>query len=116
MPEGPGQAPRADPGTARADLAATGARPVAVRGVHRLGVPEREQWARALALRLDRPMSVLGLIFLLVVLGDQLAVAPPLRSALSVVGWLLWGVFVAEFALRLYVAPRRAAFLARNWW
>ena len=61
-------------------------------------------------------MSVLGLIFLLVVLGDQLAVGTPLRSALSLVGWLLWSVFVAEFALRLYVAPRRVAFLARNWW
>lgn len=67
-------------------------------------------------MRLDRPLSVLGLIFLLVVLADGLATDPRLRTVLSVVSWTLWAVFAGEFALRLYVAPRRGRFLRRNWW
>ena len=35
---------------------------------------------------------------------------------LTVAGWLLWAVFVAEFVARLVVAPDTAAFLKRNWW
>jgi voltage-gated potassium channel len=76
----------------------------------------RERWARLLAARLDVPMTVLGLIFLLVVLGQTVATGEAVQSALAVVGWALWAVFVAEFALRLYVAPSRPRFLRRNWW
>ncbi|WP_208325855.1 hypothetical protein [Amycolatopsis arida] len=77
---------------------------------------DRQEWAEQLAGRIDRPMSVLGLLFLLVVLGQAVAEDPPLVTVLSVAGWLLWLVFVAEYALRLYVAPRRVAFLRRTWW
>lgn len=76
----------------------------------------RERWADVVATRLDGPMSALGLIFLLVVLGQTLATSDAVQSALAVAGWLLWAVFVAEFALRLWVAPSRGRFLRRNWW
>ncbi|WP_199431987.1 hypothetical protein [Qaidamihabitans albus] len=79
--------------------------------------PERRQsWAEELSDRLDRPMSVLGVVFLLVVLGQVVATAPALVTALSVLSWLLWSVFAGEYALRLAVAPDRAAFLRRTWW
>ena len=87
-----------------------------MRTVPGLSEDERERHARVLALRLDRPLSVLGLIFLLVVLADGLATDARLRILLSVVSWTLWAVFVGEFALRLYLAPRRGRFLRRNWW
>ncbi len=74
--------------------------------------PEREGLAR----RLDKPMGVLGLVFVLVVLGQVLAREPWLVAILTVVGWLCWAVFVAEFALRAVRARDRRRFWARNWW
>ncbi|WP_229786961.1 hypothetical protein [Actinokineospora fastidiosa] len=77
---------------------------------------ERQVWAEELLRRLDRPMSMLGVLFLFVVLGQTLAIEPALNTVLVIVGWALWLVFVGEFALRLYVAPMRGLFLRRNWW
>lgn len=69
-----------------------------------------------LARRLDRPMGVLGLVFVLIVLGQSLAREPWLVTALAVAGWLCWTVFVAEFVLRAVRARDRRRFWARNWW
>lgn len=69
-----------------------------------------------LARRWDRPMGALGLVFVLVVLGQSLAEDAALVAALTVAGWLLWLVFVAEFAVRAWVAPDRRQFWRRNWW
>lgn len=77
---------------------------------------ERQAWAEQLSARLDRPMSVLGVVFVLVVLGQATATSDALTAALSVAAWLLWLVFAGEYALRLYVAPRRLRFLRRTWW
>ncbi|MFH5823117.1 hypothetical protein [Georgenia sp. AZ-5] len=54
-------------------------------------------------------------MFLFVVLGQNLA-GPALASVLSVVGWVLWAVFVAELALRAYIARDQKRFWRRNWW
>lgn len=88
----------------------------AVRRVRSVDAPTRERWATTIADRLDGPMAALGLVFLLVVLGQTLATTTALQRGLAAVGWLLWAVFVAEFLLRLYVAPARLRFLRRNWW
>ncbi len=77
---------------------------------------ERQDWAERLAVRLDGPMSALGVLFLFVVLGQTIARSPALSTTLAVAGWGLWLVFVAEFAVRLYVAPDRGRFLRRHWW
>lgn len=87
--------------------------------VVRLDAPphEREVIADELLDRLTPAMSALGVLFLLVVLGEQLArPASAVSTALAVAGWLLWAVFVAEFVLRMVVAPDTGAFLRRNWW
>ena len=72
--------------------------------------------AELLAARLDRPMGLLGVLFLFVVLGQLLVTEPGWTRALAIAGWVLWAVFVAEFALRAYVARSSAAFWRRNWW
>lgn len=77
---------------------------------------DRESRVVALAARMDGPMTVLGLLFALVVLGQTLASGQILQTALAGLGWILWAVFVAEFGLRLYVAPSWQRFLRRNWW
>lgn len=78
------------------------------------------QWrlhaAEAFAARLDRPMGYLGLIFLFVVLGQLLVTDPGWASTLSVIGWVFWAVFVAEFLLRAYIARFQKEFWKRNWW
>ncbi len=76
----------------------------------------RLQKAEALARRLDKPLGVLGVVFLLVVLAQLLATDPVLLAVLGVVGWTFWLVFVAEFLLRAHLAGYRAAFWRRNWW
>ena len=78
---------------------------------------ERERWAEELLDRLTPAMSALSIVFLLVVVGEQLArESSTLSTVLTVAGWLLWAVFVAEFVARLVVAPDTAAFRKRNWW
>jgi voltage-gated potassium channel len=76
----------------------------------------RADAAELLAARLDRPMGLLGVLFLFVVLGQLLVTEPGWTRALSIAGWVLWAVFVAEFVLRAYVARSSAAFWRRNWW
>jgi voltage-gated potassium channel len=87
-----------------------------VRDLARRPPEERERGIELLATRLDRPMSVLGVLFLLVVLGQNVSTSSGVQTAFTVVGWVLWVVFVGEFLLRLWLAPSRARFLRRNWW
>lgn len=72
--------------------------------------------AEAVAERLDRPMGILGVLFLLIVLAQVLATDPVLLGVLGVAGWLFWAVFVAEFLLRAFIAGFQWSFWKRNWW
>lgn len=72
--------------------------------------------AEALARRLDKPIGILGVIFLFVVLGQLVAKEPATVSAFTVAGWLFWAVFVAEFLLRAYIAGFGKDFWRKNWW
>jgi voltage-gated potassium channel len=74
--------------------------------------PETEGLAR----RLDKPMGVLGLVFVLVVLGQSLAREAWLVTSLTVVGWVAWAVFAAEFVYRAVSAKDKVRFWTRNWW
>lgn len=78
---------------------------------------ERERIAELVARRLDGVMTALGVIFLLVVLGESLtAEDSPLQPVFAVVGWGLWALFVTEFAARAVIAPSRKEFFKKNWW
>lgn len=77
----------------------------------------RDAVLNGLAQRLDKPMGALGVLFVLVVLGQALARHPMLSTALTVSSWVLWAVFVAEFGLRAWLARGHAGtFWRRNWW
>lgn len=73
--------------------------------------------ADAIADRLDAPMTALGIVFVLMVVAETV-IEPrgALGTAFTVGGWVLWATFVAEFVVRMVVAPSTAAFLRRNWW
>lgn len=72
--------------------------------------------AEAVARALDTPMGILGLVFVFVVLAQLLATEAPLTDALTVIGWVFWVIFVAEFLLRAAIARFQRAFWKRNWW
>lgn len=86
------------------------------RGSDRDRVPRGLSRAEELAARLDPADGAVGLVFVLVVLGQSVAADPRLRTGLTVLGWVLWLVFVAEFALRAYIARDQRRFWVRNWW
>lgn len=74
----------------------------------------REAWAEELLNRLTPAMSALGVLFLLVVVGEQFARSDSRVSLLlTVTGWALWAVLVEFLAL---VAPSTSRFLKRIWW
>ncbi|MDQ4021059.1 MAG: hypothetical protein M3257_05385 [Actinomycetota bacterium] len=84
--------------------------------VDRDQVQREDSGSEGLARRLDKPMSALGLVFLFIVLGQSLAKDEWLVQVLTVAGWVLWLVFVAEFALRAFTAGDKRRFWARHWW
>ena len=82
------------------------------------GTGEEEELRRneEVARRLDKPMGALGVVFLLVVLGQTVATDPPIVAVLSVLAWVLWAAFVAELLFRAHLAKDRGRFWRRNWW
>jgi voltage-gated potassium channel len=87
------------------------------RQVRRRGDTEGfDAWLAAAAERTDPVMAWLGVLFALLV-GFQLVahVRPPVGRALDLAGWLIWAVFVADFAVKLFLAPDRRRFLRRHW-
>lgn len=77
---------------------------------------ERLDTAELLARRLDKPMGILGVIFLFVILGQLLATEPRTALVFSIAGWIFWTIFVAEFLLRAYIAGFGKQFWKKNWW
>jgi len=100
--------------------AATGGQGGGVRVTRRRGGredSELEGWLRDLEERVTPFMAWLGIVFALLVALEIGAsdLSPATRTTLVWAGWAIWAVFVAEFAIRLWLAPRRRAFLRRNW-
>lgn len=62
-------------------------------------------------------MTAAGVVFLLLVVAETVS-SPGGRvgTAFSIASWVLWAAFVAEFLLRLVVAPSAGRYLRRNWW
>jgi voltage-gated potassium channel len=77
---------------------------------------ERLRGAEVLAKRLDKPMGLLGIVFLFVVLGQVVVSEPRWSLVFTVLGWVFWAVFVAEFLLRAYIAGFQREFWKQNWW
>ncbi|MDP8927557.1 MAG: hypothetical protein M3O70_03015 [Actinomycetota bacterium] len=78
---------------------------------------ERERLSAEIADRLDKPMTALGVLFLLLVLAETTTDPEgALATTYTTAGWVIWAAFVAEFILRAVVAPSAARFWRRNWW
>lgn len=74
---------------------------------------ERERWHELHELEewLEKPMLVLSVAWLaLVVVEFTRGLSPALETA----GWVIWGIFVLDFALRFVLAPRKLEYLRTN--
>jgi voltage-gated potassium channel len=72
----------------------------------------RAELARRIEHWFELPLALLGVVWLILLVADLLYGATPLADAATTAIWI---IFTLEFGVRLAVAPRRAAFLRRNW-
>ena len=77
---------------------------------------EFDEWVAHATERADPVMAWLGVVFALLV-GYEIAVdlSPRTARVVEIVGWAIWAAFALEFVAKLWLAPRRARFLRRNW-
>ena len=65
---------------------------------------------------LDLPMAILSVLMLCMVLADVfLPTGSRARPWLEHASWVIWGVFVVEFAIKLFVVDDRRAYLRSHW-
>ncbi|MBD0321727.1 MAG: ion transporter [Gemmatimonadetes bacterium] len=75
---------------------------------------EQERWEtlRDLERWAETPMTVLGFVWLALLVVELARGLPPV---LATAGLVIWGVFVLDFLLRFALAPAKWGFLRRNW-
>jgi voltage-gated potassium channel len=61
---------------------------------------------------LEKPMLVLGFVWLALLVLELARGLPPF---LEVVGTVIWVLFIVDFLLRLWLAPDRSTYLRQNW-
>lgn len=64
-----------------------------------------EQW-------IERPMQILGFVWLALLILEFTHGLTPLLAGVSTT---IWVVFLVDFALRMYLAPAKLEYLRRNW-
>ena len=72
----------------------------------------RAEAARRLEHLLELPMALLGILWLLLLLVEFLRRPTGWTEILTTIIWI---IFVAEFGVRLLVAPKKGHFFRRNW-
>jgi voltage-gated potassium channel len=74
----------------------------------------RERLAAIVEDRLDIPMAVLAVVWAALVAYELVAPAN-LRNELTLVGNVIWIVFILEFLVKITISGRPLRFLRRNW-
>ena len=75
----------------------------------------RENLRQRLDRYLDLPLALASVLLLLIAvieLGGELS--GPWSARLMVLGWVLWGLFFAEFVAKFVLAPNKRAYLKRH--
>jgi voltage-gated potassium channel len=73
---------------------------------------QRGKLVRQVAATLDRPMTVLSFVWLVLMIVDLTAGLSPLLQQFSD---FLWGLFILHFVLEFMIAPSKWAYLRANW-
>jgi len=74
----------------------------------------RERMAALIERRLDIPMALLAVVWAVLV-AYELVAPRSQRGELTLVGNLIWAVFVVEFVAKLWVSGKPLRFLRRRW-
>ena len=74
----------------------------------------QERLAARVEARLDIPMAVLAVVWALLIAYELIAPEAH-RPALTLAGNVIWGVFLAEFVLKLWLSRSPLRFLRRRW-
>ncbi len=74
----------------------------------------------ALLIRIERitgaPMLILAIIFLILLMLPEIwPVSQGTRAMMDALGWLIWGVFAFELAVKTYLASDRRRYLVTHW-
>lgn len=75
-------------------------------------VRERHRLATRIGRALEGPMSILGFIWLVLIVLDLTRGLSPFLTGLS---YVIWGLFVLQFAVEFIIAPKKLAYVRRNW-
>jgi voltage-gated potassium channel len=81
-------------------------------GTHHALERERFRLAIRISKALATPMTVLGFLWLVLLVLDLTRGLSPLLSRLS---YLIWGLFVLQFLIEFVIAPRKVTYLRHNW-
>ncbi len=73
---------------------------------------ERNEVLTALEDLLEAPMIVLAFVWLALLVGELLYGE---SRPFAVVGTVIWVIFIVDFGLKLVLAPRKVAYVRRNW-
>ena len=73
---------------------------------------ERFELLRRLEDRLEMPMVVLGLAWLILLVVELVGGLTPM---LETIGTVIWIVFIVDFLLKFTLAPRKLAYVRQNW-
>ncbi|TGC10709.1 ion transporter [Methanolobus halotolerans] len=73
---------------------------------------EREEILYQINQTLETPLILLSIIWLTLIVIDLLYGLPSFLQILSTAIWIL---FIVDFIIELYIAPRRKAYLSKNW-
>ena len=73
---------------------------------------ERTQLLERLEAWLEAPMVVLAFVWLALLVAELIQGTSPLFET---VGFVIWGIFIVNFALEFTLAPHKMAYLRTNW-
>ncbi len=73
---------------------------------------ERLQLLHCIEDAAETPLAVLGLVWLVLLIIEF---TRGLNRPLEIVSYVIWGIFILDFLLKFILAPRKGAFLRKNW-
>ena len=73
---------------------------------------ERYRLATHISRTLHTPMTILGLVWLVLLVIDFTKGLPPFAKHIS---YVIWGLFVVQFLVEFTLAPRKVQYLRHNW-
>lgn len=72
---------------------------------------QRQYWER----RAERPILFLAVVFLFIlILPAALPLTPATKTTLTIINYAIWGLFVLDYAVRLYLAENRWSYIKKH--